>query len=214
MSADAWTAVSSIATVIGVIAAIVLGVIPLVRDRKKASTAYAPPSTTSGAPQPMPIIVTEAPVSAPAPTAARPVHPAYSPESRRRIGLGGVFWALWPFVMAVLAVTISISVKGQGFNGTLAWLGILVLLLLPVPFVLASIRLRNYKLMLTAVVYGLVSLILWAIFVVEAHTYWTGSFSESSEQKLLGSLVCLLVLGVAATIHAFWLRRRFFARST
>jgi hypothetical protein len=87
MSADAWTAVSSIATVIGVIAAIVLGVIPLVRDRKKASTAYAPPSTISGAPQPMPIIVTEAPVSAPAPTAARPVHPAYSPESRRRIGL-------------------------------------------------------------------------------------------------------------------------------
>jgi len=214
MSADAWTAVGSIATVIGVIAAIVLGVIPLVRDRKKASAAYAPPSTTSGAPQQMPTVATKAPVSAPAPMAARPVHPALPPESRRGIGLRGVFWSLLPLASFILAGTVAGSLKGQGFNGPLAWLGILAAFLLAVPFVYFSVRLRNFKLALTGVVYGVVALVLSIMTVVEEHEFWTGGFSESSSHYLDGLGVSWLVLSVAATIHAFWLRRRVFARST
>ena len=134
MSTDAWTAVSSIATVIGVIAAIVFGVIPLVRDRNKTSTAYAPPSTTSGAPQPMSTVATKASVSAPAPVAASQGARHTHLESRRGIGLRGVFLSLLPFVAAVLTFIIGGSLTGQGFNGPLAWLGILVVFLVPVPF--------------------------------------------------------------------------------
>jgi hypothetical protein len=184
--------------VIGVIAAIVLGVIPLVRDRNKASAAYVPPPTTSGAPQPVPTVTT------------RP--PAYAPEPRRRIGFRGTFWALLPFVAVLSALTIYVYLKGRGFQGPLAWLGILALFLFPAPYLLAGIRLRNIKLVLTGAVYGLVSLILWVILVVKDHEYWTGGYSESSLHSSVGLFFSLFALGLVATIHAFWLRRRVFAR--
>ena len=114
--------------------AIVFGVIPLVRDRNKTSTAYAPPSTTSGAPQPMSTVATKASVSAPAPVAASQGARHTHLESRRGIGLRGVFLSLLPFVAAVLTFIIGGSLTGQGFNGPLAWLGILVVFLVPVPF--------------------------------------------------------------------------------
>lgn len=192
--------IGSIFTVIGVIVSFVLGVIPLVRERNKASTAYAPPPTASGAPQPIPAVTTKA--------------PTYAPESRRRIGFRGAFWALLPFVAVVSTLTIYAYLKGRGFQGPLAWLGILVLFLFPVPYILAGIRLRNVKLVFTGAVYGLVSLTLWTILVVKDHEYWTGGYSESSLHASVGLFFSLFTLGLVATIHAFWLRRRFFARPT
>jgi hypothetical protein len=209
-----WTVVGSIATVIGVIAAIMLGVISLLRDRKATSTAYPPPSTTSGAPQPMSTVATMPPASSSAPVAARLVHPTYGLESRRGIGLWGVLWALIPFVSVVLIIPLSDNLYGRGFHAPQAWLGILALFPLSIPFVYAGIRLPNYRLLLTAAVYGLVSLILWIILIIEDHRfYWIGySRSTVDTEGTVG--LSLLALGAVATIHAFRLRRRVFTRPT
>lgn len=214
LSVDAWTVIGSIFTVIGVIVSFVLGVIPLVRERNKASTAYAPPPTASGAPQPIRTVASKAPVSAPAPATAGPVHPANSPESRRGIGLRGVIWSLLPFLSFILAAAVDPYLKGEGFHGRLAWFGILAAFLMLVPFVHAGIRLRSYKLVFTGLVYGLVSLILWIIVVAEDHAYYTGGYSETTNTYIGGLGFSLLGLSVVGTIHAFWLRRRVFARST
>jgi hypothetical protein len=220
VSVNDWTVVGSIATVIGVIAAIVLGVISLLRDREATRTAYAASSTTSGAPRPVSAVAAESAVSSPAPVAARLAHPAYGLESRRGIDLLSVLWALVPLVSVVLIYTIVDSLNsafyplnGYGFHRPQAWLGILALFPLSIPFVYAGIRLQNYKLLLTSAVYGLVALILWIFYIIEDEKYWIEATTAVVDTR--GTLgLSLLALGVVATIHAFLLRRRVFTRPT
>ena len=83
--------------------------------------------------------------------------------------------------------------------------GALTPFLAPVPFAHAAVRLHDRKLWLISAVYGLVSLPLWILWIVavnkqwaSAATFWAISFA----------------IGLVATIHAFQLRRRVFARSS
>jgi len=85
-------------------------------------------------------------------------------------------------------------------------IGILTPLLAPIPFLHAASRLHERRLWLFACEYGIGSLTSWILWYVAIVKKWTAA-------SLIFYLI-LLAIGVAATIHAFKLRRLVFVASS
>ena len=137
---------------------------------------------TPSAAQPMPPVLKEPSVPSGGPVVNRPARLASAPELGRGKKILSLLWALPP--------TLSI--------------GILTPILAPVPFAHAAVRLRDRRLWLISSAYGLGSLTLWILWVMAIEKKW--------QPAAVTFYLILLAVGVGATIHAFRLRYRVFAR--
>jgi Caspase domain len=101
------------------------------------------------------------------------------PRLARGMSVLSVFWTLLPVLS----------------------LGILTPILAPIPSAHAAVKLHDRKLWLISAAYGISSLTLWILWVVEVSKRWNFAYITYTG---------LLAVGIIATIHAFRLRRRVF----
>ena len=138
--------------------------------------------TSPSTPQPEQTAPTKPSGPSPHPFAAGPVGPTSAPKLGTVRSILSILWALLP---------------------TLSF-GLLTPFLTPFPFAYAAARLGECRLWFFSAAYGLTSLATWILFIIAATKYWTPAAWIF--------YATLLTLGGLATIHAFRLRRRVFAR--